>query len=138
MVKKELKMFRYGKVKAIDHDFLEAQDAVNAELENEGFVLMSQINVHEIVKEELGDETMPDYTILGYCNALIAHRTIQADEHAGLLLPINVIIYEHDGQIMAGYENPILKLSQTDSAEIKNLAENIEASLANAFSRLPG
>ncbi len=131
-------MFKYGTERTIlNRDFLEAQDAVNAELENEGFVLMSQINVHELVKDELGDSTMQDYTILGYCTAQIIHRAILDDEHAGLLMPFNVIIYEHDGKIMAGYEKPTQKLSVTQNEDIRALAENAEVSLANAFSRLP-
>jgi uncharacterized protein (DUF302 family) len=131
-------MFNYCNVKAVDLSFTEAQDAVAAELEKEGFLLVSQINVHEMVKEELGESTLNNYTILGFCNALVAHRAIQVEESAGVLLPYNVAIYAQGSLTTVGFIKPEVVMGLVDNEELKNLAQSVASSFEQAFDRLPG
>ena len=76
--------FGFGKVVAESFDA--AIEKVTAELANEGFGVLSDIDVAAKMKEKL-DKDMPRYRILGACNPALAFQAISAVEDIGLLLP---------------------------------------------------
>ena len=80
--------FGFGKV--VDESFDAAIEKVTAELTNEGFGVLSDIDVAAKMKEKL-DKDMPRYRILGACNPALAYQAISAVEDIGLLLPCNVL-----------------------------------------------
>ena len=77
----------------LPHD--EAIELVTNALKAEGFGVLTRIDAHKTFKEKI-DKDFRDYTILGACNPVLAHKALSSRPDAGLMLPCNVIV-EKDG-----------------------------------------
>ena len=75
--------------------FEEAIEKVANELENEGFGIITTIDVKQTLKNKLDLDFRP-YTILGACNPAFAHAAIEIDDKIGTLLPCNFMVQEKD------------------------------------------
>jgi len=75
----------------IDLPIGEAETAVRAALKDQGFGVLTEIDVAATLKEKLGVERSP-LKILGACNPGFAHRALQLDSSVSLLLPCNVVL----------------------------------------------
>jgi len=86
---------KYGFSKTVDIPYVEAVEKTRAALKEEGFGVLSEIDIKEKLKEKLGVD-FRRYVILGACNPPLAYKTLQEELGIGLLLPCNVIVYEAD------------------------------------------
>jgi uncharacterized protein (DUF302 family) len=86
---------KYGFSKTVDIPYAEAVEKTRAALKEEGFGVLSEIDIKEKLKEKLGVD-FRRYLILGACNPPLAYKTLQEELGIGLLLPCNVIVYEAD------------------------------------------
>jgi uncharacterized protein (DUF302 family) len=79
-----------------DCEFTEALERTIDALKQEGFGILSRIDVHDTFKEKL-DIDFRSYTILGACNPPLAHQALSAVPEVGLMLPCNVTVEDREG-----------------------------------------
>jgi uncharacterized protein (DUF302 family) len=128
-------MIGYGFSKEIDTPFQQAVEEVTRRLSDEGFGVLTKIDVREKFKEKLGID-FRNYVILGACNPASAHRAILAEEDVGLLLPCNVIVYERDGRTVVSVIRPTVAMQMVENPGLKMIAEEVEAKLESVIASI--
>ena len=119
----------YGFNVSVPGTLQQVEERVRAELQKEGFGVLTEIDVSATLNKKLGVEHRP-YRILGACNPMLANQAIQADPDIGLLLPCNVVVREEeDGSITVGFMDPVAVLSLVDRAGIEILAAEVRGKL---------
>jgi len=126
----------FGFGKKVDMDFDAAIEKVTADLQTEGFGVMSDIDVAAKMKEKLGED-MPRYRILGACNPALAYQAINAVPDIGLLLPCNVLVREDDdGVVFVSFMDPQSVLSLVDHPGVEPLAGEVKARLERVLAAI--
>ncbi len=126
--------FGFGKV--VDASFDEALEKVTAELGNEGFGVLSEIDVSSKMKEKLGKD-MPRYRILGACSPPHAWQAISAVQDIGLLLPCNVLVREDaEGRVHVDFMDPIAVMSLVNNPGVVPVATEVKNSLQRVMDAL--
>jgi uncharacterized protein (DUF302 family) len=125
-------MIRYGFTKELNKPYEAVVEEITAALKNEGFGILTEINIKEKLKEKLGVE-FRKYIVLGACSPTNAYKSLQVEENIGLMLPCNVIVYEKDGKTVLSVIKPATAMQMIDNAELKKIAENVESQLKQAF-----
>ncbi len=98
---------------------------VEAALKEQGFGVLTRIDVKETLKQKLDVEFRP-YAILGACNPGLAHRALNADETIGLLLPCNVVVTEGADGAEVAFASPKSMLDLAGREELRPIAEEAE------------
>ncbi len=133
----DIQTFRYGLKKTVDLPPSEAEARVRAELAEEGFGVLTEIDVKETLKDKLDIDFKP-YRILGACNPALAHQALTAEEDIGLLLPCNLVVYEGDseGTSVVAVLDPVVQLSVTGRDDIESLAREVASRLKRVLERI--
>jgi len=127
---------KYAFSTVLDTSYEEAVSKVTSALKDEGFGVLTEIDVKATLKKKL-DVDFRKYVILGACNPPYAYRTLHADLDVGLLLPCNVIVYEtDDGKAYISAVNPVSALEVIKSEELRKLADEVSAKLKKVIERI--
>jgi uncharacterized protein (DUF302 family) len=89
----------------VNAPYAEAMDRVINALKDEGFGVLTRIDVHDTFKEKL-DLEFRNYSILGACNPPLAYNALSNRPDAGLMLPCNVIVEEVDNGTLVRIVDP--------------------------------
>jgi uncharacterized protein (DUF302 family) len=123
------KVKRYAFSTVLDTSYEDAISRVTDALKEEGFGVLTEIDVKATLKKKL-DKEFRKYIILGACNPPYAYRSLEADLDVGLLLPCNVIVYETDDKkAYIAAINPISALEIIQNQELRNIAEEVSEKL---------
>jgi uncharacterized protein (DUF302 family) len=93
----------------LPESFEEAVEKVTHALKEEGFGVLTQIDVKATFKEKLGVDFRP-FTILGACNPTLAHKALESEPQVGLLLPCNVTVEQISDGSLVSIVNPEVML----------------------------
>jgi len=105
-------------------------------LKNEGFGVLTDINVSETLKKKIGVE-FPRYRILGACNPALAHEALKLENKVGTMLPCNVVVRDAgNGQTEVAAIDPVASMQAIDNPELKRAAEQVRAKLERVVAQL--
>jgi uncharacterized protein (DUF302 family) len=127
---------RYGFGKEVRMGFDEAVARVTAELQKEGFGILTEIDVSATMKKKI-DHDMPPYRILGACNPPLAKRAITAEASIGLLLPCNVVVRQDGaGQVHVEFLDPGMMGQMTENKDVATLGAEVQQKLRRVMDAL--
>ena len=120
---------KYGFGKSVDVSFADAVARVTQSLQDEGFGILTDIDVAATMKKKLNQDMQP-YRILGACNPPLALRAIEAEPSIGLLLPCNVVVRQDGlGKVHVEFMDPNAVLELVDKPEIARVASEVRQRL---------
>lgn len=112
----------YYFVKETTLDFDAAVEKVTGLLKEQGFGIITQIDVKETFKQKI-NEDFRKYKILGACNPTFAFKAIGNEPLIGLLLPCNVVVQEKEGGLVeVSAINPKVNLEIVKNDSVNDLA----------------
>lgn len=116
--------------------FQEAIEKVTAELQKEGFGVLTEIDIKATLKKKL-DVDFYNYRILGACNAPFAYKALKAEDKIGTMLPCNVIVQEKEpGIIEVSAINPIVSMQAVVNESLAPIALEIGDKLKKVLANL--
>jgi uncharacterized protein (DUF302 family) len=122
--------------KTSDLAFDEAVSKVTAALKDEGFGVLTEINVQETLKKKLNVD-FRKYKILGACNPSLAYQALQAEDKVGVMLPCNVIIQERgDGKVEVAAVDPVASMRAIPNPVLAAVAGQVRSKLKKVIESL--
>jgi uncharacterized protein (DUF302 family) len=117
-------------------NFDEVVDRVINTLKEEGFGILTDIDVKATLKEKL-DMDFDNYRILGACNPPYAYKALQAENKIGTMLPCNVIVRKtEEGTIEVAAVDPVASMQAVDNPALEEIAVEIRKKLKKAIESL--
>jgi len=122
--------------KITDQSFDEAIVTVTKLLKEQGFGVLTEIDVKNTLKKKL-DVDFKNYRILGACNPEFAHKALLAEDKIGVMLPCNVIVEEHeDGRVEVSAVDPVASMQAVSNSDLNPIAEEVRSNLQKVIDRL--
>lgn len=120
----------------VDGDFTATVDKTIAELKENGFGIITRIDMKDTFQQKIGKEIRP-YLILGACNPNYAYEALQKENKVGTMLPCNVIVQQlENGQVEVAAIDPVASMSAIDNPELLALAGQVAALLKGVVASL--
>jgi len=122
----------------IDGGIDAAGATVRAALKDEGFGVLTEIDVEATLREKLGDaeaDAVGPTRILGACNPTLAHRALMTERDVALMLPCNVVLREHGGRTEVSVADPSAMVALT-GASLGDVAVDARARLERVVAAL--
>jgi uncharacterized protein (DUF302 family) len=123
----------YAITRDLDVSFDDAVERVTQALADEGFGILTTINVQETFREKLDLDVEP-YVILGACNPQLASRGLALEPDLGVLLPCNVVVRAAGERVHIAAMEPLAALQLAGNAEIEPIAIEARERIQRAVS----
>jgi len=122
--------------KIVNLSFEEAVQRVTEQLKQEGFGVLTEIDVKATFKKKL-DVDFRNYRILGACNPPFAYRALQAERMVGTMLPCNVIVQEvNESQTEIAAIDPVASMQAIDNPELAEIAGQVRLKLKSVVEKI--
>ncbi|MGF7138286.1 DUF302 domain-containing protein [Roseimarinus sediminis] len=116
--------------------FEQAEALVKEKLSEQGFGIVSEINMQTTFKNKLDVDFRP-YKILGACNPKFAHSAIQSNDMVGVALPCNVCLQQKENKVVEVFAvNPLVAMEPLQTPEIATLGQTVYERLNAAIEAL--
>lgn len=125
----------YGNTIRLKTTFAEASERVRAALQEQGFGVLTEIDVQATLRNKLGEE-IEDYVILGACNPQLAYQALGVDRQIGLLLPCNVVVRADGAETVVEMLDPQVMVTVTGRDELAPVADEAAQRLRAALDAL--
>jgi len=127
----------YYFAKVVDMPFEKAIEKVTQELKEEGFGVLTKIDVKATLKKKLNVD-FRNYKILGACNPPFAYDALQAERMIGTMLPCNVIVQdaEEQGKTEIAAIDPIASMQAIQNPALGEVAETVQQKLKLVIQRV--
>lgn len=126
---------KYDRTVCLDRDFATTVADVRRALADQGFGVLTEIDVAATLKAKL-DHDMEPYLILGACNPPLAHRALDVDRAIGLLLPCNVVVRQDGDHTLVQALDPQTMVTLTGLDQLGAVAQEAAARLDAALASL--
>ncbi len=131
-----IEQLTFGLRKESPAGYAETIEQVRAALKEQGFGVLTEIDVKATLKAKIGEDVLP-YIILGACNPPLAHRAITANPEVGMLLPCNVVVRETPGGgVVVEAMDPVAAMSIVQDEAVKAVAIEARNRLEKALAAL--
>ena len=116
--------------------FERAIEMTEAALKEQGFGVISRIDMKDALKTKIGVDFRP-YTILGACNPTLAHEALKLEDKVGTMLPCNVVVQAtgEDSTEVAAID-PVASMQAIDNPALKQAAAEVQERLRKVISQL--
>ncbi|MBZ6254152.1 DUF302 domain-containing protein [Streptomyces olivaceus] len=127
----------YDRTVRVKGSFEQVQSEVRDALAEQGFGVLTEIDVQATLKAKVGHDMEP-YLIPGACNPPLAHRALEADRSIGLLLPCNVVVRADGDQVVVQAVDPSTMVTLTGLDAMAPVAREASLRLDTALTSLEG
>jgi uncharacterized protein (DUF302 family) len=122
----------------VDAPFEEADRRTREALADQGFGVLTEIDVAATLKKKLGVDVAPQ-VILGACNPNLARQGLEIEPGLGLLLPCNVVVrVDESGRTLVSALDPAVMVGVSGRAELEPVAAEATQRLRAALDALAG
>jgi uncharacterized protein (DUF302 family) len=122
--------------KIVTEDFDKAIEKVTSKLKEEGFGVLTEIDVKATLKKKL-DVDFKKYKILGACNPPFAYKALQSEDKIGIMLPCNVVVEENnDGKVEVSAVDPVASMQAVKNESLGSIAEEVRSKLKKVIDQL--
>lgn len=121
--------------KTVKGPFDDAVARATERLKEEGFGILTEIDVKATLKKKL-DVEFRNYRILGACNPPFAYRALQAEDKIGTMLPCNVIVQETEGGVEVAAIDPVASMQAVGNPALREVADEVRARLRRVIDGL--
>ncbi|MEU3046277.1 DUF302 domain-containing protein [Streptomyces sp. NPDC006984] len=125
----------YDRTVRLPGTFGETVEAVRRALSDQGFGVLTEIDVQAVLRARLGHEMEP-YLILGACNPPLARQALETDRSIGLLLPCNVVVRAEGEQVVVQAIDPSTMVTLTGDEAMAPVADEAARRLDAALAAL--
>lgn len=119
----------------VDLPFELAVEEVKRALAEQGFGVLTEIDMRKTLADKLDVDTSPQ-VILGACNPRLAHRALEIDPRVAALLPCNVVVRVHHGHTVVDALEPAVIATITDNPDLESVAAEASDLVAAAIRQL--
>ena len=116
----------------LDTPYDDAIPRVKDALKDQGFGVLTEIDVRQTLKDKLNIDIEPQI-ILGACNPQLAHRALDVDRQIGLLLPCNVVVRRDGDRTVVQALDPQVMVSLPGQPELQGVADEAAKRLGAAL-----
>ncbi|GLS01520.1 hypothetical protein GCM10007859_15350 [Brevundimonas denitrificans] len=125
----------YFHARTIEGDFETVLDRTRASLQEQGFGVLTEIDVQATLKAKIGEDFRP-YRILGACNPVMAHEALKMEPHVGVMLPCNVVVQQVEDGVEVFAVDPAASMAAIENTELLQHARMVGERLNAAIDRI--
>ena len=126
-------MSYYNSTTLKNTSFKEAIEKTTAALKEEGFGVLTEIDIKATLKKKL-DADFYNYTILGACNPQMAYQALQAENKIGTMLPCNLIVQEREpGTVEVSAVDPAASMMAVQNDALVSIAKDVQEKLTKVI-----